>query len=233
MKARLAATLAAVLVAVAPASAASLFFDFGDSNQTTPGNYNNFIMNPPVTGSIANAIDSTGASTGIGATVSGFFNGSNTTGTATPTGAAAALFHPQATRDNAFGHAAAFGTNPLTPEGTVAFTGLDPSTAYNFTIFAARIGVTDIREAKYVVTGANSGMALLNASGNTSNLAVISGIFPTAGGTIDLKASPGPNNNSTSQFYFLGALELAAVPEPSAGLSAVVGVLGLLGRRLR
>lgn len=234
MSRNLLAALAAI-VTVAPVSAASVFFDFGDSGQPTGGNYNNFFMNPPQTGSIASAIDENGAATGIGVTVSGFFNGSNQTGTtaASPPTGAAAIFDPQATRDNAFGHAAAFGTNPLTPVGTVAFTGLDPALPYTFTIFAARLGVTDVREAQYDVTGANAGSALLNATNNTSNVAVIADIFPTAAGTIQLQASPGPNNTSASRFYFLGALELSTIPEPCGALVGLSGALAAVGAARR
>lgn len=227
-------------VLVSTATAATLLYDFGDSNQQTLGNYNNIVVNPPGVLSILNSLDSTGAPTGISVTASGFFNGSNQTGTnaANPvSGVAATIFDPQATRDNAFGHAAAFGTNPLTPQATVLFSGLDGSgaTTYDFTFFAARIGVTDIRDALYDVTGANNGSAVLNASGNTSNVAIVSGITPTAAGNITLLVSPGPNNNSASRFYFLGAIQLVSntVPEPTSLGLACLSCLWFLRHRGR
>jgi hypothetical protein len=215
----------------AQAYAAPIFLDFGDSAQPTPGNYNNLIVNPPPTLSIPNLIDSTGAATGFGANVSGFFNGSNTQGTTAPTGAASA-FHAQATRDNGFGHAAAFGGNPLTPMGTVALTGLNPALTYDFTFFASRTGATDIRETEYAVAGLNSGSALLDASNNTSNVATVLSIAPTALGEITIQIDPGPNNNNASQFWYIAAMQFSAtVPEPTC--AAVLAAAPLLMRRRR
>lgn len=224
-------TITAFIVSIAlsaPAMSASLYFDFGDSAQLTAGNYNNVIVNPPTTLSILNAIDSTGAGTGIGMTAAGFYNGSNQSGTVAPSGAAA-IFDPQATRDNAFGHAAAFGGNPLTPSATLDFTGLNPLLSYDFTFFASRLPATDNRETEYAVTGSNAGTAYLDAANNVSNVAIVSGITPTGAGTIQVVVDPGPNNSSTSLFYYLGALELTGVPEPASTTLVMFGIafLGL------
>jgi hypothetical protein len=223
------------LAAVQSASAATVFYDFGDSAQQTPGNYNNVSVSPPTSLSLLNSVDSTGASTGITVEVSGFFNGSNQNGPVMPTGDAA-IFSGQATRDNAFGHAAAFGNNPLTPMGTVVFGGLDASgaTAYDFTFFASRTGVTDNREALYSLSGANSGSTTLNASANTSQVATAAGIIPNGAGVITLNVSPGTNNNSASQFYYLGAVRLEsspAIPEPTSLVIAGLAGATLLYRR--
>lgn len=204
------------------AQAAKLFFDFGDSSQVVPiaENYNSMTVNPPGTPTIFNAIDSTGAGTGIGASLSGFFNGSNLNGTTSPTGAAA-VFHPQATRDNGFGHALAFGGNPLTPEGRIQLTGLDTSgnTTYSFTFFGSRTGVTDNRETVYSVQGGTSGSSSLDTANNTSNVALVSSILPNANGEIAILITPGPNNTNASRFWYIGAMSIEStttlVPEPS------------------
>jgi hypothetical protein len=225
------------LAAVQSASAATVFYDFGDSSQqSSAATYNNVTVNPPNdTLNLLNSIDSTGASTGITLAMSGFFTGSNQNGPTTPTGDAA-IFSGQATRDNAFGHAAAFGVNPLTPMGTVVFGGLDGSgaTAYDFTFFASRTGVADNREALYSLTGANSGSTTLNASGNTSQVATAAGIIPTSAGVITLNVSPTANNTSASKFYYLGALRLvssSAIPEPTSLVIAGLAGATLLFRR--
>lgn len=224
------------LAAVQSASAATVFYDFGDSARQTPGNYNNIVMNPPGVLSLADSIDSNGSPTGIAVNVSGFFNGSNQTGATAPTGDAAAIFSAEATRDNAFGHALAFGMNPLTPQGTVVFSGLDASgaTAYDFTIFAGRIGINDIRDARYDLTGANSASVVLDASNNVSQVVTAAGIIPNASGIVTLQASPGPNNTSASRFYFLGAIRLEsnpAIPEPTSLVIAGLAGATLLFRR--
>lgn len=222
------------------AQAGPVYFDFGDSAQPTPvaENYNHIFVNDTSADpghqdvlSVANAIDRTGASTGISLTASGFFLGSNQNGTTAPTGDAA-IFHAQATRDNAFGHALAFGTNPLTPQATLAISGLNPNMYYNFTFFASRTGVGDIREAMYTVNGSNSGVGLLDASNNTSNVAVVADILSDAGGNISVLVEPGPNNNNSSRFYYLGALCIECiVPEPASGMLLMFGAVGLVACR--
>lgn len=223
------------------AQAATLFFDFGDSSQLVPSseNYNSMTVNPPGTPTIFNAIDSTGAGTGIGVNLSGFFNGSNTNGTTSPTGAAA-VFHPQATRDNGFGHAQAFGVNPLTPEGKIALTGLDTSgnSTYTFTFFGSRTGVTDNRETVYSVQGATSGASSLNTSNNVSNVALVADILPDVNGELEISITPGPNNTNASKFWYIGAMSIEVtttlVPEPSTvGLLMFSGMALAITRRKR
>lgn len=207
---------------VSLASAASIFVDFGDSSQITAGNYNNLVFNSPSVLSIPNAIDSAGAGTGISIAASGFYPGSNQNGTTAPTGAAA-VFDAQATRDNAFGHTGAFGGNPDASLATVSLTGLNPSLTYDFVFFGSRTGVTDNRETAYAVSGATASTAYLNTAANTSNVAVVSGIAPTASGTIAINVSAGPNNSNATKFYYLAAMKIdASVPEPS-----MIGLAGI------
>lgn len=213
------------------AAAANIFVDFGESSQITAGNYNNIIVNTPATLSIADMVDSDGASTGVGIAISGFFPGSNSTGSTTPMGDAA-LFPVTATRDNTFGHTGPFSGNADASLGNVSLTGLDPSSSYDFTIFAARAGVTDNRETMYDFTGANTGVGFLNPSSNNTEIVVISGIQPTAAGEISIDVSAGPNNNNGSRFYYLGAMMIApSIPEPTSLLLAGLAGVGFLVRR--
>lgn len=233
----LSSAVALAVSATLPVHAATLYFDFGDTNQQTSLNYNNiYVPNPSVTPTIANAVDSTGASTGVGLTVSGLNPGSNLNGTTAATGAAAFL-DAQATKDNMFGHSlSAFNQPAPLPLGVLAFSGLDGSgnTSYAFTFFASRTGVSDNRETKYEVLGANSGTVYLDAANNVGNIALLSGIIPNPSGSLTVNISPGPNNNNTSGFFYIGALRLetSAVPEPSSMAMIVMGGLGLaLARR--
>lgn len=230
--------VAAVAIFVAwnasTASAATIYYDFGDSSQLTAGNYNNIIVNTngPAVLSIADSIDSTGALTGVGLSASGFYPGSNTSGTTTPSGAAA-IFDPQATRDNAFGHTGAFGGNPDASLATVSLAGLNPALTYDFTFFGSRAGVTDNRETAYALAGANSSTVYLNTSANTSNVAVAAGIIPTASGTISIQVSAGPNNSNSSKFYYLGAMQILYVPEPATLGLLSVALVAAAGLRRR
>ena len=209
--------------------AATMFFDFGDVAQQAAGNYNQ------VTSAqlpILNATDSTGAGTGIGLATSGFNElGPNLDGTTTPSGAAA-IFDAQATRDNLYGHTTNWTAPSPRPLGVLQFTGLNPSIAYDFTFFGSRMNVTDNRETKYTVNGSNSNFGLLNATNNTSNVAIIAGIVPTLAGTISVNVEKGPANNNGNGFTYLGALRLTSVvPEPASGMLLMLGCLGLVASR--
>lgn len=212
----------------APTRAATMLFDFGDTAQQTGGNYNNVT---PAQNPLFNVIDTNGAGTGIGLDIGGFNElGPNLNGTQAPAGDAA-IFDVQATRDNLFGHSDNFNAGSPRPLGQMELTGLNPSLSYNFTFFGSRLGVTDNRETKYTVTGANSNFGLLNASANVSNVAVVSGISPTAGGTIAIRVEAGPNNNNGSKFFYLGAMQIVSIPEPAAILLLLTGAIGIVAFR--
>lgn len=232
----LAATFA-VCMAVTCHSA-TLRFDFGESAQQT-ANYNNVL---PAQDPIFNALDITGNGTGIGMTAAGFNEaGPNGVGTQSPTGAAS-IFAATATRDSLFGHSSNFNVGSPRPTALLTFTGLDGSgaTNYEFSFFASRNDTSaspSNRETRYQVAGSNNGEALLNPANNNSNVAIVSGITPTAAGEISVTISAGPNNNNTDGFFYLGAMQLvssAAVPEPATlGLFALAGVFAMSIRRGR
>lgn len=196
-----------VTLHVSPSGAEqTILFDFGDIGQQTAGNYNNITH---LQGPIGNAIDSAGIGTGISLTVTdAFWPGSNTSGTTSPSGDAA-IFDPQATRDNLFGSVVDFG-GFTEPTGGFTLGGLStaPGVSYTFTFFAARLGVSDNRETAYAVVGANSNIAYLNASNNQTEVAIVSDIDADTNGEIVVTVSPGPNNNNSSGFYYLGAMKI-------------------------
>lgn len=228
MKVQLFAVLSALVIASSAAVAAPVYIDFGDSGQLTAGNVNNIT---PTILSLPNSVDSSGAATGIGVSASGFFNGSNQSGTQTPSGAAAE-FDVQTTRDNLFGHSGPFGTNPLTPQGTVLLSGLDGSgaTAYDLSFFGSRMNVSDNRETQY---SANGVTVLLNTSNNETDVAVAAGVVPNAAGEITVLVEPGPANDNGAGFYYLGAMkvDVAAVPEPGSLALLAAGLFGARSRR--
>lgn len=194
---------------VAPSAAdASVFVDFGSNSPglMSTGNWNN--VTDPISGS-TNLIDEGGNATGIKLAVTDAFNtGYNTNGTTAPTGDAA-IFIQNAASDNFFNNAAIWGTTAANPEAIITLTGLNPAKFYSFSIFASRTGVTNIRDAKYTFTGSNGAKTgNLDASNNTSNIAVVNSVKPTALGEIVFKSEPGPNNTSAEKFFFLGAMKI-------------------------
>lgn len=107
---------------------------------------------------------------------------------------------------------------------TILLAGLNPAKTYDFTFFASRMGVVDVRNTVYSI-GAKS--AVLNASGNTSNTAKLIGIKPAANGSISISIA----KEAASQFGYLGAMvireyETIVVPTvPEKPLSLLSQVL--------
>jgi hypothetical protein len=200
------------MLAPLPTPAATLYFDFGDASAQTAGNYNNVT---PAQQPITDCVDDTGALTGMGLYTSGFNSGSNQNGSQGPYGDAI-IFDVLATYDNLFGHTNNFNQPAPRPLGVLTFTNLDTSgsTAYSFTFFGSRMGVTDNRETLYVVEGVNSSSAALDCSANDTNVARVPTIVPTPAGVITVRVSRGPNNNNSSGFFYLGALQIVTGNAP-------------------
>lgn len=189
------------------------YFDFGSSTTKTQNlNYNNVVNNGPEDPNIlVQVIDSTGAETGITLTVNDVFHGTNTAGTPTPS--ADIPFPARATQDSFYGEEVEF-EGVTQPTGGFILDGLNPDLTYSFEIFASRIGVlaTDTRESLYTIVGLDGQeyTAVLDVANNTSEIAEILNVQPTAEGTLTFTAESGVNNNTTEKFYYLGAIRLEA-----------------------
>jgi hypothetical protein len=134
------------------------------------------------------------------------FNGQNSNGTTASTN-----FPATATQDSLFGNTEAFGgASNILP--VFKLTGLDPNFSYSFTFFGSRTGVSDNRETRYAVTGANSGEALLNTANNTNTTVSVPNIRPSEAGEISIALSPGPNNNNANHFTYLGVMKVDFAP---------------------
>lgn len=142
------------------------------------------------------------------------FSGSNGNGSRVST-----LYPGNASGDSLYGHTEAFsGLTNIFP--AFKLTGLDTSLSYDFTFFAARLGVSDNRETQYTLTGANSATALLDAANNDVDRIVTStGISPDAAGEILIEIAPGAANDNVTHFTYLGALRLET--SPSVGELAI------------
>ena len=196
----------------------TLKFDFGSDSNSDP-RYNAVHWDSQ---GIANAIDyTTGLNSGISLNVisaTGFNDGGpNTNGTTSPGAPASGFFDGDATDRNLFGHDSSFGSNGPRPLVEYTIAGLDAASLYDFTFFASRLGVGDNREAQFDVAGENSDTAFLDAANNTSEIAQVLSLQPTATGEVVLTVQKGPNNNNSSGFYYLGALDITrsgSVPLP-------------------
>ncbi|CAN5404735.1 hypothetical protein BH23VER1_BH23VER1_36240 [soil metagenome] len=220
------AALAAIAVPTLPA--VTVFIDFGGTNAT--GNWNG--ISDVAAGSVGDAIDSMGDTTGISVAITSRFSGTNTNGTTSAT----APYPSFATGDSFFGHAdEAFGGQPITASSTVEFTGLTIGVPYDFTFYASRTGVGDNRDTRYTLTGAAAGQFVeLDAANNVENSVSISGTLPDATGRITLVVSEGAANTNSAGFFYLGATEINfdPIPEPAAPVF-LIGVLGLVALRRR
>lgn len=114
---------------------------------------------------------------------------------------------------------------------TFNFTGLNPTSTYDFKMFATR-DTGGTRTTQYEITGLNAGMTTLVTSGpgagsaarpngNDDDFAYINGTQPTASGLATFRLSI-----INGGFAYVGAMQITehAIPEPNA-----VTLLGLVG----
>lgn len=184
----------------------SIVMDFGTGSNGTRVR-NSFGYNLIGGGTVSGLISETGAVTSVAITQVQRMNGVNSSGT---TSASIAMnIDGAATSDSYFGNDVVF-NGVVAPQGELTLTGLDPNTTYEFKFFSSRMGANDNRQTRHEVIGASSAYADLDASNNTSQIAVISGIRPNSLGAFTLKIRKGPANNNPTGFFYLGAMQLTA-----------------------
>lgn len=212
------------------ADANTLLFDFGRTDlQSNPG-WNNVV---PATTTLFATFDSTNTLTSVGFEITDTFfqtGEPSQLGSEAPAGDAAG-YPVSATDDYFFGHTTPFAGADANPLGQFKLFNLDPTKTYNFTFFASRQTVSDTRDASYAVTGGNNGAGVLNASNNNTEVLRINGITADGNNEIFVDVTPGPNNDNSNGFYYIGLMQVDIVPEPaSLSLLGAAG-LTLLGRR--
>ncbi len=154
------------------------------------------------TGRIEGIVATDGTVTGVSFRMRSRFNGANENGTLS-----SLLFPESATRDSLFGNIESFGgLSHITPRFELA--GLSAGVPYTFTFHASRLGVSDNRETRYVVTGATTDSAILNAANNVEGTALVAGMVPDDQGTISVSLTPGTANNNANHFTYLGVLRV-------------------------
>jgi hypothetical protein len=167
----------------------SVLFDFGTT--TMSGNWNN-VTTTGVGNKISNAVNSTGATTGIGLDVTAAFDNYTTGGSTNVSGA----YPPNAMVDSFFLQSWV-GNDAV---GKVKLTGLNPSTSYTLKIFASKMGVSS-RVAQYKV-GAST--TTLDAANNETYVATLPSLTPAPDGSIEVEVK-----SPTSTGYFhLGVMEV-------------------------
>lgn len=146
------------------------------------------------------------------------FNGANENGTQDP-----APYPVNATRDSMYGNTEEWsGLTDILP--AFKLTGLTPGVAYDITFYASRMtGGADNRETQYTVSGSTETVVFFDPVDNVDQSASVSGMEPDAAGEILIAIAPGPNNDNSYHFTYLGVLQLdweqAAAADP-ATLSA-------------
>lgn len=179
---------------------------------TTDTQWNNY-TNPTSENAVVLALnDINGKATGATISLNDAFNATNTEGVQTTT---TALNMPAAVSKSAFyGYASGtFGSSPQQPTAGFVFSGLNKSLVYDISVFGSRKNVSDNRDTKYEIIGAETASVVLSCSNNASDLAEFTNIHPDANGEIKIVCSPGENNNNTNKFYFINALQLKAHKE--------------------
>ena len=129
---------------------------------------------------ISDCLNSQGNLTGISVTMTDPFWSVNYNGSTSPQDSLYLV--STATMDNLY-------CDDNSGPAKLTISGLDPTKVYNFGFFACRDGVSDNREAKYVVTGSDNGTASLNSSNNSSDMAHVNGITPYSDGTVTIDIS--------------------------------------------
>lgn len=168
-----------------------IYIDFGQRAAGTP--YFHFAA--PNNDPRFNLPDAQGNNTGISMSVTARFNGENQSGSST----------------NMLGLPGEVSSDAFWSDGSNATSGftlynLNPGKKYQFFFFGSRAGSGDNRETKYVARGANEGWGAHNASSNTSNFTLVSGIQPADDGTIDIILSAGPNNNNGAKYFYINTM---------------------------
>ncbi|MBB4077560.1 lysophospholipase L1-like esterase [Lewinella aquimaris] len=176
----------------------TILVDFGSDLSATP--WNN--VTDPVAGTIERLLNRRGNLTTYGIAVTDPFNNVNTGGTKSPD--ASTGLPATASGDSFFGNVTTFG-GQVQPTGAVQLRKLRTDKEYTLSIFASRVGANDNRQASYALASDTKDTLYLDASENTDQLVTIT-LRPAADSTITITAAPGPDNDNSAGFYYLGAL---------------------------
>ncbi|WFB35296.1 hypothetical protein P3T73_14115 [Kiritimatiellota bacterium B12222] len=188
-----------------PLWASVYYVDFGRSNITTPGNWNNVTSATSLTDIVdENGVNTAGIDLAFGGNVGGSNNDSSLTYTTD--------FPDTANRDFIY----------TTGTMTLTLSDLNPSQTYSLKLFASRV-TGDNRTTLFTITNgtlnASSNQSLF-VSNNTGTTITFTDVVPTAGNQISLSIAP---QDAASNWGYISALEITAIPEPRSFLLFIAG----------
>ena len=198
----------------------ALLIDFGVDTNTSANPWNN-LTDPYLGGTISNLTNYSGSNSGISLSVTDAFNFVNENGTTEP--GTSINIPGTATANSFFGNTIDY-LGKIEPTGAVQFSNFSPNEDVEIKIYASRLDYIepDNKETKYEIEGLTTETVYLNAANNT-NAFVTASLKTKADGTITIKMSPGSNNTSPYQFFYLGAVVIEYTPEPSLALTSPNG----------
>ena len=197
----------------------SFLFDFGPADAVTKNgpapddpvsSWNNVTetVGASATGHLRGLVNTENEPTGMVLRMISPFNagGPNRSGTLEST-----VFPANATRDSLYGNTETWsGFSDVAP--SFKLIGLNRERVYDFTFYGSRLGVGDIREADYTVTGEDSATVAYDPANNIDGTAVVAGIVPDALGEITISLAPTARNNNSYHFIYLGAMRVDERP---------------------
>ena len=193
----------------------TLWVDLGNPSSASLLPWNN--LNDTESGSLNNLLTLNGYPSTIGLRVTNAFRGVNSSGTLAPN---TELGIPSsASEDSFFGNTVEF-NGATEPSAAVEVSGLIAEKEYQISLFASRIA-SDNRQTQYIVEGLSSDTLFLQVSSNSDSM-VHSQVVADMEGKIRIRLMPGPANDNTYGFYYLGAIRIVyerEFPPPPAELS--------------
>src|SRR5690606_35874101 len=154
---------------------------------------------------VSDLLDAGGRTTTISLEINDDFAGQNELGfkaTNTPL-----LMPEEVSKDLFWANAATF-SNKINSTAGFEISGLDPNIKYNFSFFSARSAIADNLETQYTIIGTTQYSTTLDASKNTTKLAVITDVVPNPAGKVTISLTAGENNNHACKFYFINSMQI-------------------------
>ncbi|MGH1486171.1 MAG: InlB B-repeat-containing protein [Cellvibrionaceae bacterium] len=185
------ATLTATYVDT-PAAATTINIDFGRSETAVPGwNVQSNTVNQVIA-----LTDIEGEATPISIVVVDDFSGVNTRG------ATGVESYPNSVSEDNL-----YGGRSSNPTAGLQLAGLVANEVYRLTFFGSRNGVSDNRQTEYQVIGTQTESVYLDTANNASTSVSID-VVPDNNGVVTVNLRAGPDNTSSSSFYYLNAMRI-------------------------